>query len=145
MVIARQGKCANAASCPISQAGEVLTIPEGSEFRCPLCGNPLTESVTRPLAENVIRPSQETVAPLPAETIAHPPAEAATPPPAQIAARPPARRRHAFGIFAGIAAAILLVVALALLDKCIAALRPMQGERETSFCVSRNPIPSEKR
>jgi len=127
MVIARQGKCANSANCPISRAGEVLTIPEGSEFRCPLCGNPLTESVTSPLAENVIRPSQETVAPLPAEAIAHPPAEAAAPPPAKIAARPPARRRHAFGIFAGIAAAILLVVALALLDKWIPAPQANAG------------------
>lgn len=47
MVKARQGKCINSSNCPIARANETHTIPEGSDFRCPVCGHELVEVETR--------------------------------------------------------------------------------------------------
>jgi phosphate transport system substrate-binding protein len=43
MVIAQQGRCPNSANCPISRSGEVLTIPQGADFHCPVCGHELVK------------------------------------------------------------------------------------------------------
>ncbi len=43
MVIARQGKCANLKKCPVSRTNEIHTIPAGSDFDCPVCGQELQE------------------------------------------------------------------------------------------------------
>ncbi len=43
MVIARQGICVNTASCPISKANEIITVPRESSFHCPVCGQELRE------------------------------------------------------------------------------------------------------
>ncbi len=48
MVIARQGRCANQANCPLAKSGEVFTIPEGADFHCPLCGSELEETAAKP-------------------------------------------------------------------------------------------------
>ena len=43
MVIARQGKCVNSSNCPIARGHEIHTIPDGSDFHCPVCGHELVE------------------------------------------------------------------------------------------------------
>lgn len=43
MVIARQGRCVNTVSCPISQTNEIITVPQESSFNCPVCGHELKE------------------------------------------------------------------------------------------------------
>lgn len=47
MVKARQGKCVNSANCPVSRAHEIHTVPEGSDFHCPVCGQELEEVATK--------------------------------------------------------------------------------------------------
>lgn len=47
MVIARQGRCVNSSSCPIARANEIHTIPDGSDFHCPVCGHELVEVKTK--------------------------------------------------------------------------------------------------
>ncbi len=45
MVKARQGKCSNSEKCPVSRANEIHTVPEGSDFHCPVCGQELEEVI----------------------------------------------------------------------------------------------------
>jgi phosphate transport system substrate-binding protein len=47
MVKARQGRCVNWTNCPISRAKEIQTVPEGSDFHCPVCGQELEEVATK--------------------------------------------------------------------------------------------------
>jgi phosphate transport system substrate-binding protein len=47
MVNARQGRCINSTNCPIARANEIHTIPEGSDFLCPLCRQKLQEVTTK--------------------------------------------------------------------------------------------------
>jgi phosphate transport system substrate-binding protein len=119
MVVARQGNCANVVDCPLSKSGELLTIPYGAEFSCPVCGQPLTEIENSPparQAETVFRPARET------ETVFHPARETETErrPPVELTEsvkHPPARRRTGLVVFAAVSAALLLLAALTVLEK----------------------------
>jgi len=47
MVKARQGRCINLKKCPVSREHEIHTVPEGSDFLCPVCGQELEEVATK--------------------------------------------------------------------------------------------------